>query len=177
MAPTDPLELIYSAGSPFKPASGSEACVRLPPSPDLARFAVASAAAGLSTTDALRLALERALVLADVELFGIDRQAARYMLGAVACESRPYQALGSAQARYVRALSLRRAIRADDLSDGLTLVLAEHLLVRASRLARSTVLDDSAVEEMIAWQLAATLEGRTMGEWALKTLAARHIAA
>jgi hypothetical protein len=150
---------------------------RLAPSPRLAGFVEAAARTGLEAPDAVRLGLERALVLADAARLGFGVEAARGLLDRAAARVRPRQPLPAVQARYVRALTVPRPVPAVDVSDGLAVTVPDRLSIRAAGHVRPVDLHPAAVPEMVAWETAAALEGRTMGEWALAVLANARAAA
>jgi hypothetical protein len=165
------LQLVASApGGRARPVSPRARLV-IAPSAGLTAFVRAAADAGLPAPEAVRLCLERALVLVDVAALGLDPDAARYRIGLVAASARTRRALVPEHAEYVRALQLGRPVPPADASDGLAVVLAARLLTRALSVCPQTFRAE-VVAEMIAWELAAALEGRTMGEWALRTLIA-----
>jgi hypothetical protein len=126
--------------------------------------------------NAVRLALERELVLRDVDSLGHGREAARYALTGFATRARALRPLNPAQASYVRNLSRRRPECVEDLAAGLEIVLPERLLTRAEGAVCTATFDAMAIREMVAWELAAVLEGRTMAEWALNALIAARAA-
>jgi hypothetical protein len=143
----------------------------LPASPRLQAFVAESSAAGLDVVNAVRLALERSLAIMDASLFGVDVVTARRLLGGAARRARPERALTPTHAAYVRELTVTRPRQPTDVSDGLRVTIPERVLVRARGEVRQTALRPAVVGEMVAWEVAATFAGRTMGEWALATLA------
>ncbi len=164
------LRLVRS-GAADGTTSASER-LHLPPSRRLEEFVHAAAEAGLEPADAVRLALERALALADAAILPLDVEAARSRLSEAAARARAGRPLTAAQSAYVRSLSAKRARPTPEIGDGLVVVLPDRVLTRARDTATETAFHAGAVAEMAAWEIAATLEGRTMGEWALRTLAA-----
>jgi len=142
------------------------------PSQRLSDFLGAAAQAGLDATLAVRLALERALVLHDAEELRLDVERARRTLSRAAANARATRPLTPRQAGYVRRL-YSSAPQAPVVVEGsLCVELPDELLTRARDTVPETVLHSEAVLEMLAWERAARLQGRTMLEWALKTLAA-----
>lgn len=119
----------------------------------------------------MRLALERELALADADRLGLSREAARRWLSTAAAAARPRRALPSAQAAYVRALAVARPRPTRGTDPPLDVVLPEWLLTRTGGVVRAAVFDADVIDEMVAWELAAALEVRTMAEWALNVLA------
>jgi hypothetical protein len=149
--------------------------LHLPPSSRLSRFVAAAAAAGLDPPDAVRLALERALALVDAcAAFSIDVETSRLLLRRASAAARPVRQLTAANSRYVRMLSCRQPKQVGDLSEGLVVALPDRVVTRARGELTELALHEGVVEEMISWEIAAMLEGRTMCEWALSTLAARR---
>lgn len=153
------------------PSAGGSGRLVLPKSARLQAFVAEASAVGLDVADAVRLALERSLAIADASLFAIDVVTARRLLGGAARRARPERPLTPDHARYVRELTAARPRQPADVSDGLRVTVPERVLVRARGEVRQTALRPAAVAEMVAWEVAATLAGRTMGEWALATLA------
>lgn len=149
----------------------------IPPSRRLDAFAARSAEAGLTTAAAARLAIERALALADAPLFDLDAATARVLLRRAAARARPQQPLAAATAAYVRTLTATRATTPDDVARGLTVDVPDRLACRLHAGIPPTAFDAEAVPDLVAWEVAATLEGRTIGEWALEMLAAVRLAA
>ncbi len=151
---------------------GGHTTLIVPPGAGVRQFVEAAAAAGLSMETAGRLALERALVLLDIAPLGLDLDAARHRLEAAAVGTHPRRPLSPRQASYVRALQLARSVRPGNVAGGLRISAPERLLTRAREVLRPAAFEVSAIPEMISWEVAATLEGRAMGEWALTVLAA-----
>jgi hypothetical protein len=144
----------------------------LPPSRRLDDFVAASAARDLDAPTAVRLALERALAVTDAAAFSLDVETARRLLRASARQARAKRALTPAHAHYVRKLVGARPRPALDVGDGLHVAVPDRVLVRVRGTVSLTALRADVVPEMVAWEIAATLAGRTMGEWALRVLAA-----
>jgi hypothetical protein len=151
--------------------------VVLPPSKALTEFVVAAAARGVDAADAVRLGIERALALADAELFSLDAQTAASFLRVAASAARPHRQLAPRQAAYVRRLGSSKAVPAADTSAGLKVSIPERVLTRARSNVDPRSLRPEAVEDMLSWEIAATLEGRRLGEWALSALAQARRAA
>jgi hypothetical protein len=167
---TPHLSLVNSSAASVRQTT--EDRLHLPPSRRLDRFIATAAARGLSPSDAVRLALERALVLVDAcEAFPLDVESARLALRRAAAATQPLRQLSNAQSSYVRALGVGRPQRVESHSDGLIVALPDRLITRARDTLTELALHEGAVAEMISWEIAATLEGRTMCEWALNVLA------
>jgi hypothetical protein len=149
----------------------------LEPSARLDRFAAASAALGLDTEEAVRLALEHALALEDAAALGLDVDGARRRLNRAAEGAQAQRPLGDEEAARVRRLGAAVPRPAQALPDGLTVSLPEGLLTRARDSLTESAIRPAVVAEMVSWQIAAALAGRTLGEWALRTLAERRSAA
>jgi hypothetical protein len=149
----------------------------MPPAPALDGFVVAAAARGLTAPDAVRLALERELTLVDSDGLGWAREITRHVLTTAAGSARARRALTPTQAAYVRALTFGRPMRPSDVSQGLTVALPEWLCTRLAGPVPTEAFDARVVPEMVGWQTAAALDGRSMAEWALKTLLVARSAA
>lgn len=173
-----PIKLIHSAHGADLVSAGRGDRLILRSTPRLQGLLDAAAQVGLEAPDALRLALERALVLADAGAFGLDAEGARCVLARAAAGARPRRPLTAVQAAYVRALTVGQPTASIALHGDLAITIPDRVLTRARGVVRLAALHADAVPEMVAWELAAALEGRTMGEWALKELAAaaRHAA-
>jgi len=149
----------------------------VPPGPALDRFVAAAAAHGLAAPDAVRLALERELTLADSDGLGWARELTRHVLTTAAGSARARRALTPAQAAYVRSLTIGRPVRSVDVSQGLTVGLPERMRTRLAGPVPGGALDAGVVPEMVGWETAAALDGRSMAEWALKILLVARSAA
>jgi hypothetical protein len=149
----------------------------LPPSPRLTEFLEAAAQAGLEAAEAVCLALERALSLSDAAAFGLDAEDARRRLWQAARGAQARRALTPSQSAYIRRLQGAKPLPAADTSDGLVVALPDRVLTRVRDEIGERAIRRDVVEEMVSWELAATLEGRTLNEWALRTLAERSTAA
>jgi hypothetical protein len=145
--------------------------LRLAPSPRLTSFLEAAAQAGLDAPLAVRLALERAAVLRDGRDLRLDVARIRRTLSRAACGARATHQLSARQAEYVRTLYDERPRRPPSSAAGFNLVIPDELLTQVRDTVPETVLHPGAVAEMLAWERAARLEGRTMLEWSLKVLA------
>lgn len=168
------LALVHSVRT--RAGNGRERVV-LGPSPRLTAFVETAARHGLGASGAVRLGIERALALADAELFGLDAGTARSLLSVAASKARPQRELAPAQAAYVRRLSASKPVEPADPSAGLRVRVPERVLTRARGTVHPSALRPEAVSEMLAWEIAATLEGRRLGEWALSILAQARRAA
>lgn len=135
------------------------------------RFVRAAADHGLEVEQAVRLAVEHELVLGDADELGVTREMARHVLTTAATAARPQRPLSARQAAYVRGLSLVRPRRSTELLEA-SVALPCRLLTRTAGRIRTSAFDAAMIGEMIAWERAAALEGRTMAEWALKLIAA-----
>ncbi|HVY79066.1 MAG TPA: hypothetical protein VG898_11220 [Solirubrobacterales bacterium] len=130
----------------------------------------AAAAAGLDLPEAVSLGLQRALVLADAPAIGIDSEVARRRLRDAAADARPAFPLGDAEAARVRGLSFPTPVAPARLNAPVVVPVPPRTLVRARGNVPVSRLCSAAVPEMISWEVAALLAGRTMGEWALLNL-------
>ena len=129
---------------------------------------------GLENAEALRLGIERALVLVDADALLIDRRATRRLLCATARCATVHRPLTTERSAYVQRLMSAPAPTPKPRANPLTARLPQELIARAENVVPLSALSGEAVDEMIAWELAAVLSGRTMAEWALLTLAARR---
>jgi len=178
MSPDRPrnLQLIHSAPAATDRVDHS-GWLTLPATPALEQFLSCSAARGLADADALRLAIERDLALADAHAFGFDRRAARHLLNARASRARVERRLDPADAAYVRLLSAAPAVAPAQLGASLSVELPRTLLSRARGVVSTFALELDAIREMVPWEIAARLERRSIGEWALLVLATQRRAA
>jgi hypothetical protein len=156
-------------------ASGAE-LLCLSPSRRLTRFLDAAAHAGLDAPLAVRLALERAVVLRDGRDLRLDVERVRRTLGREARRARATRQLSARQADYVRVLYRERPRQSQPVAGGLSVAIPDELLTQVRDTIPETVLQPGAVPEMLAWERAARLEGRTMLEWSLKMLARLFVA-
>jgi len=146
---------------------GQPELIRLRPSPRLQCFVTTAAESGLEAQEAVQLGLEHALCLRDAGRFAADVEAGRHLLVRAASKARPVHAMVPAQATYVRKLTTKRPIGALDVAEGLQVRVPDRVLCRARAALPEHSLHAAIVEEMIAWEIAAILCGRTMNEWAL----------
>jgi len=167
--PTPHLSLVESHAS--QPNAAER--IVLSPSSQLTSFIERAAQQGLDAPEAVRLGLERALLLLDAQFLDYDVESARRLLVQAAAAARPVQPLSGEEARRVRRLAARRPAPPADTAEGLTISVCQQILTRARRSLPENALHAGAVEEMLAWEIAAHLEGRSMGEWGLKALALR----
>jgi hypothetical protein len=143
----------------------------------LERFAAASATAGLDLPEAIRLALQHALALQDAAAFGLDADAARRRLNRAAAGARASRPLGDGEASHLRRLTQRSSRPVVELPARLEVKLDERTSTRVGDSLDESAIRPAVVAEMIRWQVAALLEGRTLGEWALHSLAQDRLAA
>jgi hypothetical protein len=148
--------------------------LKLAPSDRLSAFVAHAAEAGLDLASAVELGIERALVLVDARCLVADVEAARGILNRAARCARPTHELSEADAIRVRCFNARRPAALSDVSNGASVPLPDRLLRRSAGAVPVSALHPGAVEEMIGWELAATLAGRSMPEWALWVLATRR---
>jgi hypothetical protein len=145
---------------------------RLASTPALQAFLATAATAGIGTGQAVELAVERGLVLLDGQGLGLDVERIRSTLNRAARGARVTGGLGAKAAGHLWALSGEHRAVGVPSEDGLTLELPERLLTRLRPGILPDCLTSRAVAEMVAWERAAVLEGRSMSEWAALTLAA-----
>lgn len=148
--------------------------LRLEPTARLQRFLDAAAERGLDADAAIRLGLERALCLRDAARFAADVEAGRMTLNRAAGRARAQREMTPGQAVYLRTLAARRPVPARDVGDGLAAAVPERVLSRVDGSLSQGGLHSGVVEEMISWEIAATLSARTMNEWALLQLLRRR---
>ncbi len=145
--------------------------ILLRPSPKLADFIAAAARAGLDLQEATRLAVERLLLLNDAPAIGFDSEIARRRLTVAARGARPDLNLTAVEAARVRALSLPRRIQPMVLAAPTAVPVPDRILPRVCTVS-NLCFEARFVSEMVSWEVAAILAGRTMGEWGLRILAA-----
>lgn len=150
----------------------AEEALHLRAGPEVDRFAEAAASAGLSVAEAARMSVERALALGDGARICGDAEVARRKLCRAAANARPDRELGAAEAERVRRLAVARPVRAEGAATRLIVPLPPRLLGRLGTLDPSCLRPD-ALREAISWEIAACLQGRALGEWALWTLGER----
>jgi hypothetical protein len=160
-----PLRLVPS-GPALPCRSGGAPELALRPTPHLRRFLATAAEYGLAPGEAVRLGLEHQMALEDLEVLRVERGALRAILAAMAARARPSRGLADADADRVRRLVLASPLPEPELTGTLTFALPPRLWTRLEGLLSPELLDYRAVGEMIAWERAAILTGRTMGEWA-----------
>src|SRR5262249_38071341 len=140
--------LVHSAGAH---RGGGIEGIYVPGSERLQRFIDAAAATGLRPDDAIRLGIERGLVLIDLAPLGRWLGGSRKLLRAAALEARAKVALAPAMVAWVRHLSMGRAVPAADVAEGIAVQVPDRLLGRASEGLDTRVLRADVVEEMVAW--------------------------
>lgn len=149
----------------------------IPPSDRLSRFAAAAANRGIDLEEAIRLAVERALALADGRAFGLDAEGTRRRLRRASAKVSARRPLSASESARVRRLNRALAVPPADVSEGAAVALPERLLTRGRGVLTASAIDAGALEEMVSWEIAAALEGRTLGEWALLALGEKRAAA
>jgi hypothetical protein len=168
------LQLVYVAESGGGAGSGER--LRLLPTTGVERFLDAAAASGLDSETAVQLGVERFLVLIDASAYGLASSAARAHLNEAATRARAQLPLGPREAAELRRLNAARPLPSGRHRCELVVCLPERMLTRFHRYSASCRFDSEGVDEMLAWDIAARLEGRTMTEWALHVLAERQVA-
>lgn len=143
----------------------------LPASPALERLADTAHAAGVEFELAARLAIEHALACADLRALGIAPAA----LDAAAAGERVAGELDAADCAYLRRLTQRREVARRDDGELVCVGLPARLTARLLQADLDALLAAAAVEQALAWEIAAVVSGRTISEWApltaLRTLA------
>lgn len=145
--------------------------LRLDLTPDLHEFLALAAQAGLDCELAIRLGLERALLLADARDLRLDVERARRILNLAGGELRASVPLGNQQSAYLRRLYAPAANIEPWAGASVAVTLPEEILTLARESITEGALHSGAVSEMLTWERAARVKGRTMREWGLKTLA------
>jgi hypothetical protein len=171
MSPSSHLQLVRGARDTPTRRNSPPGRVTLPRTPELQHFLRATADRGLDSSQALRLAIERALVLIDIDGLLLERSFARRLLCSVAKRAGVHRPLPPERAVYLRRLIAARPLPERECPDTLTVQLPQELLARARGVVPLTALGEDAIAEMIAWEQAAVLDGRTMAEWSLLALA------
>jgi hypothetical protein len=140
-------------------------------SPQLTEFLEAAARLGLDAPLAVRLAIERRLVLDDALSFPIGQHVIRPTLNHAAAGIRPSQPLSAQQSAYVRLLNRQIPQVAVTVKDELRVGIPDDLAtrVRCANPAQSTLYYE-AVPEILTWERAARLQGFTMTEWAFRVI-------
>jgi hypothetical protein len=138
--------------------------------PALREFLTAAAAVGLVPGEAMRLGVERALLLTDLAELDVDRDIARRLLRTAARRARAEIELTDDLATWVRTLYIRRPLPPPRIAERVSVRLDDRLLVRAGADLRTHHLRAECVPEMVVWELAAVTSGRSMGEWGLREL-------
>lgn len=134
------------------------------PGPVPAGFLGAARSRGIAISLALSVVCERQLAIADL---GAHEQAVEY-LDATARLTAPTAALARPFANYARTLVAAIAGRpAVDPVDGPP-VISMRLACRLRVVGDVVRLDGEAIESALWWELAATLSGSTVLEWALR---------
>ena len=133
-------------------------------------FARAAAASGLRTRQALALTLERRLLLGDAAEIGLAQSRVCARLDQAARSASASVPLTSAMARYVRTLTSRRALPAQEPRERSRVMIPIRLADRARRLGLERALDADAIEAAVSWEIAAAISGRTIAEWGLREL-------
>ena len=160
-----PLRLV-AAGRPGALCEG----VFVPPSPRLDDFVAVAAERGLHAPEAVRLGLERHFALIDTRRFGLDVDTCRRLLCERASATAPRRSLSGGEAARARRLAMSRPVAPAATGDGLRVAIPGRLLTRFGERVPGRAFRAAHVAEMVQWELAATLEGRTIGEWALLTV-------
>jgi hypothetical protein len=113
------------------------------------------------------LVVEQHLLCEDVP--AVSEPGIRNMLTAAAATERVGSAVGGATARYIRELTSRRPY-VPGLPDPVRVGLPVRLADRSVGVDLEAVVRVARLDDAIAWELAATLAGRNMTEWAVLTL-------
>ncbi|MFI5037541.1 MAG: hypothetical protein ACHP93_03600 [Solirubrobacterales bacterium] len=161
---------VAPAGSRCRPGDRRQT-VRLGGDPSVAAFIVAAADIGLGVEQAVAIAAEHHLVLADADALDLPQSQTRLLLCAAACHAQAKLPLSPAAAAYLRELGTRSISRALGRTP-VTVAFPARLIERVPPSMLFTTLDPAAIPEALAWERAAVLAGRTMNEWAMFALLA-----
>lgn len=161
---------IAPAGSRCRPGDRRQT-VRLGDDPSVAVFVVAAADVGLGVEQAVAIAAEHHLVLADADVLGLPRSQTRSLLCAAARRAHAKLPLSPAAAAYLRELGTRSVSRALGRTP-VTVAFPTRLIERMPPSMLVTTLDPAVIPEALAWERAAVLAGRTITEWAMFVLLA-----
>lgn len=127
--------------------------------------------AGLPHELAIRLGLERALLLSDAYDLRLNVERARRILNLAGGELRTSVPLTSEQSAYLRRLYAPPLKGKPLVGGSVTIALPEDVLTLVRNTITESAFHSGAVTEMHVWERAARVRGRTMREWGLKTLA------
>ena len=162
-----PFRVVASQPSPRCPEEG----LALPPTEEIQRFVDAAAAAGLVLEDAVRLGLERGLLLAEAVSLEMDSEITRRKLCAAASSARPELPLGASEAKRLRSLIIPQPVVSRRIDRQTVVPVPSRLLTRVRGRIPVSVLRPTVVSESIAWEVAAILAAKTIEEWGLFVLA------
>jgi len=161
---------VAPVGSRCRPGDRRQT-VRLGGDPSVTAFVAAAADIGLSAEQAVAIAAEHHLVLADADALGLKRSETRLLLCAVARRAQAKLPLSPSAAAYLRELG-RRSISRALARTPVAIAFPARLIERVPPSVLVTTLDPAAISEALAWERAAVLAGRTMTEWAMFVLLA-----
>lgn len=162
IVPPPPPMPTFRPGPPVRPGQRREPLLALTVG---ISFATAAADRGLSLGVAIELALERALVFADLKLI---RQADRFADLLVAAQRQRFVApLPGAYGRYQASLLRTRRHRLNNVELDEPVAVPLRFFPRILELDYDEALDPMAIDEAVALELAALCSGRTMTEYAL----------
>jgi hypothetical protein len=102
----------------------------------------------------------------DLSRLGPKLDSSHRLLWTAARKARADVALAPTTAAWVRQLSRARPVPIVSVRSGMSVRVSDRLLSRAGEVTTRS-LRAEAVPEMVAWEIAAALSGRTMSEWAL----------
>ncbi len=161
---------VAPAGSRCRPGDRRQT-VRLGNDPLLAAFKTAATDIGLGLEQAVAIAAEHHLVLADADALGLLPRQTRSLLCATARHAQAKLPLSPAAAAYLRELGTRSIPQALGRTP-VTVAFPTRLIERMPPSGVASTLNPAAITEALAWERAAVLVGRTMSEWAMFTLLA-----
>jgi hypothetical protein len=149
----------------------SEEGLALPPTQEVQSFVDAAAGMGLTLAEAVRLGLERALLLAEATALGLDSEVARRKLCGDASKARPKLPLEGSEAKRLRSLIIPQPIAPPLITPQTVVPVPPRLFTRVRDRIPISDLRPAVVPEMITWEVAAILAAKTIEEWGLFVLA------
>lgn len=137
----------------------------------LRELAAEAAAAGLRLPEAAALAIEARLLLDDLAHGGTPTGLVTALLNRAAASERVDLPVAGSFGDYIRHLSARRPVAAQ-LPEHRTVEVpvALRLLARAVQLPRAAPFAPVRFNDLIDWEVAAAISGRTLSEWGYLTV-------
>jgi hypothetical protein len=153
-------------GETFEPIFVEASC-------DLALLAKNAAQVGIPLELAFALAVESNLAMDDLEELGFERGQSTSVLNQRARLTGVEMDLSPASGAYLRLLmNPRPQSRVTNVSEGAILGVPARIHERLNRSFPETLLERTlSLEQAVAWEAAAVVDGRTLTEWALFVVA------